>query len=197
MKFEHEDLGLLEFRRPTWDDFALWWDSVDHSGGTANTNLVAACAVSPDAAALTAKIEEHELGFLPQVIAGELLKACSGNKPFEAEWPIITAPERQAEIKALASGKTKRPLAVDTPAGLWVMRPPSTDAACAFIDGSTNARAGRKGASYAEAARALVLACVVSPDTAAVAAAIQEYPDIVRSLHGHLSANLGKGLRAI
>ena len=203
IRFVHDEIeGELRFRTPRWAEFAAWWDTtVRGSPSDAAHNLVAGCAIAPDANALAAEFEDG-LGFLPTVIADRLLDHVGAPEAgFGARYPVLAEADVPAEVRDAAKKATKRrPLFVQVPTGVWAFRPPGSRAASSYIDAVRSFRAGKVDASLAEASRLLVLSCVLSPSPDVAAAQIQEHPHIVYTLAdalGEAGGDAGKGLRGV
>ena len=202
LKFVHDEIeGEMRFRTPRWPDFAPWWDSLARGrAAEAARNLVAACAIAPDANTLAAEFEDG-LGFLPAAIADKLLDhvgAPAGG--FGERYPVVPAEEVPAEIVAAAKKGTKRrPIFVRVPTGVWALRAPGASAGGAYTDAASAFRDGRGDASLAEASRLLVLSCVLSPSPDVAAQQINEYPHIPHKLVEALveASGGGKALRGV
>jgi hypothetical protein len=83
-----------------------------------------------------------------------------------------------------------------TGAGLLALRPPGAAAGSAFTDALAAIGAKQQGSSYAEANKALVLACAVSPDAPTLLGMIESNPGLVYALSDDLreAASGGKAL---
>ena len=114
IRFVHDDIeGELRFRTPRWAEFAAWWDSISRgSASDAAHNLVAGCAIAPDANALAAEFEDG-LGFLPAAIADRLLDHVGAPEDgFGKRYPVVTlqeAEEARAQASALDAQITALP----------------------------------------------------------------------------------------
>lgn len=201
VKFVHDEIdGEMRFRTPRWAEFAAWWDSISRGHASdAARNLVAACAIAPDANALSEEFEDG-LGFLPAAIADRLLDHIGAPEAgFGQRYPVVPAEDVPAEVRAAAKERTKRkPLFFQLPGGVWALRAPGASAGGAYTDAVTAFNGGRPDASLAEASRLLVLSCVLSPSAELAAAQIQESPHIVYALVDALreaGGAAGKGLR--
>jgi len=84
------------------------------------------------------------------------------------------------ELLDAAERVTRRALIFRTPAGLLALRPPARDAAAAYVDGIADFQAKKPDSSAIGAGRALMLACAISPDAPALAAAIDQYPALAQ-----------------
>lgn len=202
LKFVHDEIdGEMRFRTPRWPDFAPWWDAISRGhAAEAARNLVAACAIAPDANTLAAEFEDG-LGFLPAAIADKLLDHV-GAPPegFGKPYPVVSAEEVSAEIVTAAKKGTKRkPIFLRLPTGVWALRAPGASAGGAWADATRAFRDGRGDASLAEASRLLVLSCVLSPSPEVAAQQIQEHPHIAYSLVDVLAeaGGGGKALRGV
>ena len=200
IKFTHEAFDSeLVFRAPRWPDFAVWWDSISRAlASDAAQNLVAMCAVSPPAGELAAAFEDG-LGFLPPAIADKLLDHVGAPaEGFGKRYPALAPDQVPADMLAAAKKATKRPIFVRVPSGVWALRAPGTSAAGAYTDAIAAWTARSADASFAGAARSLVLACVISPDAATAAQQIDEHPHIAYSLVDTLrDSGGGKALRGV
>ena len=58
----YEEAGDITLRTAGWQAFATWWDTVPQSAGDACNNLVADCAVKPDAAHDARTVAEGAVG---------------------------------------------------------------------------------------------------------------------------------------
>ena len=239
----YEEAGDITLRQAGWQAFATWWDTVPQSAGDACNNLVADCAVKPDAAGLTALYEEG-FGFLSTVLGGEILSR-SGvpGGVLGAKFPMVSLKEAraahsradvlrkmlgdaypridedikkqldaaEAELAALVLSPAFIPLDVldvaervggrrvrfyRTGAGLLALKPPGRAAGSSFTDAVAAIGAKQQGASYAEANKALVLACAVSPDAPTLLGMIESSPGLVYALADDLreAASGGKAL---
>ena len=240
----YEEAGDITLRQAGWQAFATWWDTVPQSAGDACNNLVADCAVKPDAAGLTALYEEG-FGFLSTVLGGEILSR-SGvpGGVLGAKFPMVSLKEaRAAHLRADVLRKAANELApvsetqseedakkfaalaaeldaltpelipldvldvaervggrrvrfYRTGAGLLALKPPGRAAGSSFTDAVAAIGAKQQGASYAEANKALVLACAVSPDAPTLLGMIESSPGLVYALADDLreAASGGKAL---
>lgn len=240
----YEEAGDITLRTAGWQAFATWWDTVPQSAGDACNNLVADCAVKPDAAGLAALYEEG-FGFLSTVLGAEILarsgvpggvinarfpmvmfkdaravhlRVAAMRKAIADAYPADAAPDEQqakrfaelvAEVEAVEA--TLIPLDVldvaeraggrrvrfyRTGAGLLALKPPGAAAGSAFTDALAAIGAKQQGASYAEANKALVLACAVTPDAPTLLTMIESSPGLVYALSDDLreAASGGKAL---
>jgi hypothetical protein len=141
--------------------------------------------------ARAAKIRE-ELSSLP--VDSEDRKARARRQVLEGELGAMwLVPSDQI---AAVKKRSRRAFFVRTPAGVWAMRPPGEEAFADFAQGGSDFHAGVKDSSIREAERAVVMACALSPEPAAIKAAIEEYPAIPWRLSDELTerANGGKAL---
>jgi hypothetical protein len=197
--FDVEEVGQITMRVPGWDDFAAWWDAVGSASvSDATNNLVIACAVTPAPAELATIFED--LGFLSaSICAGLLARTGVPEGGFLARYPSPSGESVAAahpELAEMVRKRTRRPLYVSTPAGLWALRPPSAPVAAAYQDAMNDVARNKAGSSAAQAARALVLGCVLSPEAEIARTQIEEHPAIPYILRDWLQelGGLGKAI---
>jgi hypothetical protein len=195
--FEHEDAGRIEVRHPGWADFKSWADEFarDATRQDSYQNLWATLAVSPPAAEVPALIEDFSA--LPVMVANELLTDCGTPAPgfagLSERYPVVPDDQVPEEVRQAARKRSRRAFFVQTPAGLFALRPPGAEASSDYTAATSAYHSGAKDSSVAEACRALVTACALSPEPAAVKAAIEEYPAIAWCLAPELIDRAGAG----
>lgn len=99
---------------------------------------------------------------------------------YTAELAALTPTLLPVELLDVAERVTRRALIFRTPAGLLALRPPARDAAAAYVDGIADFQAKKPDSSAIGPGRALMLACAISPDAPALAAAIDQYPALAQ-----------------
>lgn len=177
LKLDAGEAGIIEVQRMGRAEMRAWYDEFmrdPENPSDSFQNAWARAAVQPAAAELESFIADYDA--LPPMVLAELTRAAGYTLGSDA-YPLVAEDQIPAEAMAQAREATKRkPVAVQTPAGMWLLRP--SGGTQNFLNEQTRFSAGKKDASRYEALRSLVIARALVPSAEVIVKAIDEYPGI-------------------